>query len=153
MTEIDPQTRGAATPASHNSAVDLLARTLYGEARGEGVRGMEAVAAVVMNRVRRSQRRGWYWWGNTVEEVCLQPSQFSCWNANDPNRVAILSVDPQDPLFRVCVRIARRAVAGVLKDPTGGATHYHAAGLEPVWAVGREPSAIIGHHQFYNDVE
>ncbi len=140
-------------PGSRNPAVDLLARTIYGEARGEDVRGKEGVAAVVMNRVREARKRSRHWWGNTVEEVCLQPYQFSCWNAGDPNREPVLSVDPQDPVFQVCLRIARRAVAGVLKDPTGGATHYHAENVEPVWSVGREPSAIIGRHRFYNDVE
>ena len=33
------------------SDLDTLARTLWAEARGEGVAGMEAVAAVIMNRV------------------------------------------------------------------------------------------------------
>ena len=106
-----------------------------------------------MNRVHQARKRGRHWWGNTVEEVCLQPYQFSCWNPGDPNREAILSVDLREPIFLVCLRIARRAVAGVLKDPTGGATHYHTENVEPVWSVGREPSAVIGRHRFYNDVE
>jgi spore germination cell wall hydrolase CwlJ-like protein len=38
-------------------------------------------------------------------------------------------------------------------DPTGGATHYHVRGLLPAWAREREPSAEIGNHLFYNDVE
>ena len=36
--------------------VDILARTIYGEARGESVRGKEAVASVVMNRVNRARK-------------------------------------------------------------------------------------------------
>jgi len=140
-------------PAARNEAVDILARTLYGEARGEPVRGQEAVAAVVVNRVRRARERGGYWWGTTIVEVCLKPWQFSCWNGNDPNRPKILAVNPDDRRFAACLRIARRAVAGALADPTDGATHYHALGRPPLWAVGREPSAVIGRHRFYNDVE
>ncbi|MBT3360628.1 MAG: cell wall hydrolase [Rhodospirillales bacterium] len=79
--------------------------------------------------------------------------QFSCWNLGDPNREKILMIDPADRVFQVCVRIARRAVAGVLADPTNGATHYHAKRARPLWSVGREPSAIIGNHKFYSDVE
>lgn len=140
-------------PVTGDPAVDLLARTIYGEARGEPVRGKEAVAAAIMNRVRHAENKGGYWWGGTVPEVCLQPWQFSCWNASDPNRQKILSVDPKDPNFQTCLRIARRAIAGAMTDPTGGATHYHAAGVEPLWSVGREPSAVIGNHKFYSDVE
>ena len=62
---------------------EVLARTLYGEARGEGLPGIEAVACVILNRVAFAKARGRYWWGNTVSQVCLKPGQFSCWNAGD----------------------------------------------------------------------
>lgn len=133
--------------------VDILARTLYGEARGEPVRGIEAVAAVVLNRVARAESRGAYWWGATIAQVCTKPWQFSCWNPGDPNREKILAVKPEAKAFNCCRRIARRAVAGTLKDPTGGATHYHHIAAAPAWARGRAPSAEIGNHLFYNDVE
>lgn len=51
------------------------------------------------------------------------------------------------------VRVASRAVIGALIDPTGNATHYHAAGIEPYWARGEKPSATIGNHIFYKLVE
>jgi spore germination cell wall hydrolase CwlJ-like protein len=135
-------------PVKRGSPADILARTLWGEARGESVRGIEAVAAVVVNRVRRGG-----WWGNSVETVCRKPMQFSCWNAGDPNRAKLEQVDESDRQFRICLRIARRAIAGRVDDPTGGATHYHVRGLLPAWAREREPSAEIGNHLFYNDVE
>ncbi len=144
---------GAAPKTPRDSAVETLARTIYGEARGELVRGKEAVAAVVMNRVRRAMERGGYWWGTTAIEVCTRPWQFACWNENDPNRAKIEAVGRDNRNFQACLRIARRALAGTLKDPTGGATHYHAKGLEPPWARDRKPSAEIGGHRFYNDVE
>ena len=58
-----------------------------------------------------------------------------------------------DPVFATCLRVARRAVAGLLPDPTGGATHYHAVGLHPDWAAGHGPCAEIGRHVFYNTTE
>lgn len=79
--------------------------------------------------------------------------QFSCWNENDPNREKILAVGRDNRNFQSCLRIARRALAGTLKDPTEGATHYHAKGMTPPWAKDRKPSAGIGRHRFYNDVE
>ena len=150
-----PEPASAGTPPTpKDRAGDILARTIYGEARGESVRGKEAVAAVVMNRVRRAREAGGtYWWGGTVEAVCQRPWQFSCWNAGDPNRVKIEAVDDGNRVFQTCRRIARRALAGTLGDPTEGATHYHAKSVNPPWARGRAPSAEIGHHLFYNDVE
>lgn len=133
---------------------DILARTIYGEARGELVRGQEAVAAVIINRVRRARDRGGrYWWGSTIEEVCTKPWQFSCWNAKDPNRGKIVDVTPENRIFQTCLRVARRAVSGTLADTTNGATHYHTKGIRPAWSRRRSPCVEIGQHQFYNDVE
>lgn len=141
-------------PAPRGSAVDILARTLWGEARGEPVRGIEAVAAIIVNRVKRTQERGGrYWWGGTIEQVCQKPWQFSCWNDNDPNRAKLEAVNEKDRSFRICLRVARRAAAGVLDDPTRGSTHYHTKTVFPPWAKTRLPAAEIGNHLFYNDVE
>ncbi|NQU60999.1 MAG: cell wall hydrolase [Rhodospirillales bacterium] len=136
-----------------DKAVDIVARTLYGEARGELVRGKEAIAAVIMNRARRGAERRGYWWGATPVDVSTKPYQFSCWNEGDPNRAKIEAVSQDNRTFQTCLRIARRALAGTLKDPTGGATHYHAKGVTPPWAKDRKPSAEIGNHKFYNNVE
>lgn len=130
-------------------SIDVLARTLWGEARNEGVKGMEAVACVVLNRVRIAQRHQGYWWGNTIEGVCLKPFQFSCWNMNDPNRPKLLAVTDRNIHFVTALRIARRAVHGVLPDMTVGATHYHTKDIMPKWAVGATPVCTIGHHIFY----
>lgn len=142
-----------ALSARRRREVDVLARTLYGEARGETVRGKEAVACVIVNRANRAQARGGYWWGNTIEEVCLKPWQFSCWNENDPNRAKVLAVGPGQRVFDTCVRIAKRAVSGCLQDMTKGATHYHTKAAMPVWSRGRPVCAELGRHQFYNAIE
>ena len=140
-------------PTPADDAVDTLARTLWGMARGEPVRAMEAVAAVVMNRVRRARDRGGWWWGGDVVSVCRKPGQFACWNPDAPDRAALAAVTSADPAFAAGLRIARRAVAGLLPDPTQGATHCHGAGGDPDWAHGRCACAEIGTLLFYNDVE
>jgi len=132
---------------------DILARTIYGEARGESISGMEAVASVVLNRVAVSKRRGHYWWGDDVSEVCRKPLQFSCWNRNDPNYRLVKNVSENDVVFCICKRVAARATAGLLEDNTCCATHYHAKNVWPVWARGKIPCAEIGRHFFYNDIE
>jgi spore germination cell wall hydrolase CwlJ-like protein len=129
--------------------IDTLARTIWGEARGEGEAGMAAVAAVIMNRLRIAAAHGSYWWGNSIIQICQKPFQFSCWNKDDPNYRKLLAVDGRDLYFATAMRIARRAAAGVLADPTFGATHYHAAGVAPYWAGRYKPVAVIGRQIFY----
>ncbi len=155
MNDTQTLTRSAPTPVADPdmlSEVEVLARTLYGEARGEELAGIEAVASVILNRVAFAKRRGRYWWGNDVKSVCLKPAQFSCWNANDPNRKKLLALSPRDPAYRLCKRIAKRAVAGELSDQTDGATHYHTHAVDPFWARGHVPVAEIGNHLFYKNI-
>ncbi len=129
--------------------IDVLARTLWGEARGEGTAGMHAIASVVLNRVRVAERHGGYWWGGNIVQVCQKPYQFSCWNRSDPNFRKLQAIGEEDLYFATALRLARRAVAGVLEDVTNGATHYHAAGVAPFWAKSEKPCAVIGSHIFY----
>lgn len=145
---------GAAQEYYKTLEVDVLARTLWGEARGEGVAGMEAVANVVLTRaaISASAEKG-YWWGNNIIQICQKPYQFSCWNRSDPNYQKLKDVGQDDLYFVTALRIARRALAGLLCDNTEGATHYHAAGITPYWAKKEKPCAVIGRHIFYRLVE
>lgn len=136
---------------------DVLIRTVWGEARGEPVQGMAAVAHVVLNRVR-AQR----YWGKTVSEVCLKPYQFSCWNANDPNRPQMLRLDITDARWRQLVGAVDQALAEhgqdpqrSATDPTQGATHYHNRWMArpPRWVQGRLPCCVIGKHAFYKNID
>lgn len=134
--------------------IDVLARTIWGEARGEGSIGMQAVACVILNRWKVAQSRGGrYWWGNSIIAICRKPYQFSAWNRNDPNFRKMRRVDESNIYFVTAKRLARRAVYGMLEDPTGGATHYHAIGITAIWAHGEKPCAVIGDHIFYKLVE
>lgn len=138
--------------AVRQEQIDVMARTLYGEARSEGLTGIEAVACVIMNRVQIAVDKGGCWWGCTVRDVCLKPFQFSCWNPDDANFDVIQNVSPDDTVFQLCCRVATRAVAGTLKDITGGATHYHTLCVNPAWARKWVPCAQIGNHLFYREV-
>lgn len=130
-----------------NQEVDTLARTLYGEARGEGVQGMQAVANVIANRVKKGG-----WWGATFADVCLKPSQFSCWLKSDPNYAKLLAVDISNPSFKQATDIATLAVAGRLADLTNGATHYHTKQIKPKWADSSKIVANVGNHIFYRGI-
>lgn len=136
--------------------IDILARTLWGEARGEGFDGRVAVAWVIVNRVKAGR------FGDTISEVCLRPKQFSCWNEGDPNREKMLKLTPDDAVFAECIGIAGLvyaafkgrggALPSVLKDATLNSTHYCVSSLEPYWARGHVPVCNIGNHKFYNSV-
>lgn len=124
---------------------EVLARTLWGEARGEGRRGMEAVACVILNRARNPR-----WWGNSIAAVCQQPAQFSCWNRGDPNRAPMLAVTASDERYALAQTVAAHALAGTLDDPTGGADHYaNLAVASPRWADPRRRTITIGAHTFF----
>jgi hypothetical protein len=143
-----PLATAALPPAS--AVHTTLARTLWGEARGEGRAGMEAVANVVLNRVKRQT-----WWGRTPTQVCCKPYQFSCWNANDRNREPMLRASSADPTYALALLVAKAALTNALVDNTGGATHYHARSLHPLpkWARGHVCCATVGQHLFYNDID
>lgn len=133
-------------PDASMTATDILARTLYGEDRGDGALGMAAVAHVILNRVALGG-----WWGSTIVEVCLHPRQFSCWNMDDPNRSKLMNVTTNDPNFDMATSIAQLAVGGSLgADTTNGADSYYAADSPmPLWATGLLPCATIGAQIFF----
>lgn len=131
--------------------IDILARTIWGEARGQGRKGMRAVAHVVINRVRLARVRGGMWWGDDVVSVCQKPYQFSCWNKNDPNREKLLAVTNKNATFRQCLAIADAVLGGVdTDDPTYGATHYHRYDIAPIWSRGITPITRIRDHLFFD---
>lgn len=127
---------------------DVLARTIFGEARGEGYEGMEAVACVILNRLKSGVR----WWGDSIVTICLRPYQFSCWNEGDPNKALCLAVKDTNPKFAMALDIAGKALDGDWEDVTNGADHYYAKSMKfpPKWARGREPVAEIGNHIFFH---
>ncbi len=122
---------------------------------------MSAVAAVVLNRVRRKT-----YWGKSITEVCQKPWQFSCWNRNDPNLPQLQRVTATNRSFALALTIASQAAQQLadetrgathsqqLADETRGATHYYSRSLRraPGWAAGKTPCCAIDRHLFFNDI-
>lgn len=130
------------------SDLDVVARTLYGEARGEvakvGIIALEAIASVIWNRLKNPGR-----FGVTPKEMCLKPYQFSCWNLNDPNLPLLLS-PLQNNVSGLCYMAAEEFLANRGTDVTNGADHYHSRWIHPPgWAEGHLPVVDIGTHRFY----
>ena len=136
---------------------ELLARLIWGEARNQPLRGLAAIANVVLNRVHDDYKR----FGKTVFDVITKKWQFSCLNGlwsddlsdDDPNLVQVLG-DPKEPIT-ACRTIAHLALDGLLIDPTGWATHYHTKTVDPKW--NDDPTKMIytvtiGDHLFYREL-
>ena len=136
-----------------NNDRDVLARTIYGEARGEGMAGMIAVAWTIRNRVNDGKDKSW--WGEGFAGVCQAPYQFSCWNKNDPNYPYLSGAKPIPKAeLAKCQAAAKAVIDGAMTDPTGGATHYYAATMPrpPGWTGTATKTTVIGQHIFYKDV-
>lgn len=132
--------------------LNILAKTIYGEARGEyghpagGMTALIAIGNVVMNRWKEKGR-----YGKSVKEVCLKPWQFSCWNKNDPNRALIERMTDPDDIFEICQNVAQKVYKGEWTDVTLGSNHYYSSllALPPKWAIHRKPQISIGRHIFF----
>jgi len=125
-----------------DSALVCMARTLYYEARGQGRRGLEAVAHVVLNRVAHRQ------FPRTICGVVTEggkrgPCQFSWYCDGRSDR-------PRDMReYARVFAIAWEVLAGLTKDPTGGANMFHNTRVRPRWARVAEARGRIGAHLFY----
>lgn len=136
--------RGAARAtarARDRAAVAALAAALACRCQGEPVRAIEALASVVVNRLRAARsRRAPPGWG-----VDLAAALASSGLAARPGAAA---ADPPDAFAEACRRIAARAVAGTLPDPTGGALHWHEADAPPPDDAPRGAAVRLGRFVF-----
>ncbi len=133
--------------------IDVLARTIYGEARGEyfrsdgGIASLVCVANVIVNRAKKPKR-----YGENIAKICKRPYQFSCWNKNDPNCMILSKVQQgDDKIFDLCLQVAENVLKGQWPDLTDGANHYHASWMKtyPAWSMGHVPTKRAGQHLFY----
>lgn len=121
----------ASAASSYASDVELLARLIHGEARGEPYVGMVAVGAVVLNRVRSSK------FPNTMAGVIYQSGAFDAVSDGQIN----LTPNEQSR------RAARDAMNGW--DPTGGCLYYYNPNTATSsWIWSREVRLNIGDHSF-----
>jgi hypothetical protein len=133
----------------------LLALTLYGEARGERTIGKIAVGSVILERVDHRD-----WDGRTVREVCLMPYQFSCFLPDDPNFPKLQKIAAawdenfqESASLRDCYRIASELLDGATpRDAIIAkfhATQYKTLACEADWADKMKKVTTIGAHEFY----
>ena len=116
-----------------SSEVQLLARAVNGEARGEPYEGQVAVAAVILNRVKHSS------FPNTIAGVIYQPGAFTAVSDGQIN----VPIDPNSTVYKAC----EDAMNGW--DPSYGAIYYYnPAKTTNKWIYSREVICTIGRHVF-----
>jgi len=136
---------------------EILTRTLHAEAAGCALRGVEALAALILRRARMALQcdvartrfaHGASTQGEAamVAAVCRAPFQFACWR---PGGAAWETLAESETLA-MCRRVATRALSGGLPNLAPGATHWHSLQSLPGWAVGRMPVAETGGLALYS---
>lgn len=117
--------------SSNSSNVNLLAKLIYGEARGEPYSGQVAVGAVVMNRVRSSS------FPNTISGVIYQSGAFDAVRDGQINLTADATAK----------KAAQDAINGW--DPSYGAIYYfNPSTATNKWIWSRPMTITIGRHRF-----
>lgn len=120
---------------NNTSDVQLIARAINGEARGEPYEGQVAVGAVILNRVKSSK------FPNTIAGVIYQSGAFTAVSDGQIN-VPIASNS-------TVVKAAQDALNGW--DPTGGAIYYFNPNTATnKWIWSRPQIKTIGNHIFVN---
>lgn len=116
---------------NYQSNVNLLARVISGEARGESYTGQVAIAAVVLNRVKHSS------FPSSIAGVVYQPGAFTAVSDGQIN------ITPSQS----CYNAARDALNGW--DPTGGSIYYYNPNTATnAWIRTRPIITRIGKHVF-----
>jgi N-acetylmuramoyl-L-alanine amidase len=137
---VGPETRAKLADVTKNrfhlskEEIDLMARAVYSEARGEPFKGQVAVAAVILNRVKSDE------FPHTIKGIIYQNGAFTAVADGQinlkPNRTAYEAVE--------------QAIRG--SDPTGGAIYYYNPDTATsTWMkerASRSKTIRIGHHIF-----
>lgn len=125
------QSSSSSSSTNNSSNVNLLARAIYGEARGEPYTGQVAVGAVIMNRVKSSS------FPNTIAGVIYQSGAFDAVSDGQIN------LEPD--------ATAKKAAQDALNgwDPSYGAIYYfNPSTATNKWIWSRPMTVTIGKHRF-----
>ena len=121
-----------------------LTQAIYHESRGEPVRGQQAVAQVVLNRVKS---------GVYPTSICGVIFQNQHWRNRCQFSFACDGTKKRvhdQQAWETATRIADDAIAGrYFLQEIGDATHYHAAYVAPRWRRSLQRMKKIGEHIFY----
>ncbi len=123
----------AANSGSRTADVQLLARAINGEARGESYEGQVAVGAVILNRVKDSS------FPNTIAGVIYQKGAFTAVSDGQIN----VPIDEKSTVYKA----AQDALNGW--DPTNGCTYYfNPSTATNSWIWSKQIVKKIGKHNF-----
>ena len=122
---------GGGSSGGGSGDVNLLARLISAEARGEPYEGQVAVGAVVLNRVNHAS------FPNSISDVIYQSGAFSC----------LYDGQFDEPVAESAYRAAQDALNGW--EPSGGAVYYfNPATATSAWIWSRPLIVEIGKHRF-----
>ncbi len=117
--------------SAQSNDINLLAKVISAEARGEPYKGQVAVGAVILNRTKHPS------FPNTLSGVVYQPWAFTCMHDGQIDQ----------PVADSAYKAARDAMNGY--DPSGGAIYYfNPATATSAWIWSRELIVVIGKHRF-----
>jgi hypothetical protein len=125
------------------SAVHCLTQAIYYEAGGEPRAGQQAVAQVVLNRMRHPG------FPRSVCGVVFEGAERSTGCQFTFTCDGSLALAPGAVRWRAAERVAIDALSGAIASEVGAATHYHAAWMTPYWSPSLVETARIGGHVFY----
>ena len=130
-------------PTARTRALECLTAAVYYEAASEPDQGQQAVAQVVLNRVRHPAFPGTIcgvvYQGSTLPTGCQ--FSFTCDGS--------LLREPDPRAWDRAERIALAALSGFVCTAVGLSTHYHTDRVVPYWATSLDKDAQIGAHIFY----
>lgn len=129
--------------ADRKRALRCLAQAVYYEAAHEPRRGQEAVAQVVLNRVRDPN------YPSTVCGVVFQGAQLQTGCQFSFTCDGSMARGAGGPIWRTAEEIAGRALSGYVAEWVGTASHYHADYVYPYWAPTLIKLETVGRHIFY----
>ena len=132
------------------SAGERLALHIYACTGNEPVRTLEAIAAVVANQVAQALAKAVP--VRRLNDLTPTEREQAFDTLLDLHSTGLNNPLPNgDPRFAACLRIARRAISGALRDPTDGATRCHPIGSASGYAKPWTPTAWIGGFLFYRE--
>ena len=138
---IDPVPQKPVAPPVNLKELACLQKNIYFEARGQGKKGMAAVAAVTLNRADDPR------FPETICGVVYQRNQFS-W-ANRGDRQPNLRRPEEANAWKTAGVIAHQALTGTLVHPVMKAQYFHAVHVSPPWSKKFRFVTTIGGHKFY----
>lgn len=131
--KIENQNTSIAVSSQGTSDIQLMARAINGEARGEPYEGQVAVGAVILNRVKDSR------FPNSISGVIYQPGAFTAVSDGQINA----SISEVSTVYKA----AQDAMNGW--DPTGGCVYYfNPSTATNKWIWSRPLIKTIGKHRF-----